>query len=98
MSLINADAAGCFDLREAAIAWSCALRCVLGCVFTVTFLRMQNEDRAGVGVGHGRLRVNNPTANFVGYFSPHGVVMNAWSRAGALLHPDSDFLSILNEW
>ena len=55
--MINADAAGCFDLREAAIAWSCALRCVLGCVFTVTFLRMQNEGRGGVGGGDGRLTV-----------------------------------------
>ena len=35
------------------------LRCVLACVFTVTFLRMQNEDRGVVGVGDGRLRVND---------------------------------------
>jgi len=35
------------------------LRCVLGCVSTVTFLRMQNEDRGVVGVGDGRLSVND---------------------------------------
>ena len=48
------------------------LRCVLACVFTVTFLRMQNEDRGVVGVGDGRLRVNDKQTqtSLATFFSP----------------------------